>query len=96
MTVSREDFEPVSECDEPLTIKQMMAIRNMAYYRACLLRAENKWPPKEEAAFLNGAMVAFLACRNNGDIPAFWIMGTKPLFEVLAMIKDAEKLQDWI
>jgi hypothetical protein len=91
--VTLADFEPFSECDQPLTDQQVKAIRNMAYYRALLMRAQAKWSPEEEAAFLNGACCAFFACKSHLKIPAFWIMSNSPLLDVLDTWKAEGKLE---
>lgn len=86
--VLESDFEAASECSQNLTPRQMEAIKAMAYYRACKMRAENKWSPAEEAAYFNGVMCAFFATRCNVHIPAFWIMGQGRILDLLAKWKE--------
>jgi len=92
--VQTTDFEPFAECDCPLTDGQMKAIRNMAYFRACLMRSQNKWSAEEEDAFFNGVMTAFFACRNNVSVPALWILGQGPALDVLARWMAEGQLQE--
>jgi hypothetical protein len=91
--VTLADFEPYSECDQPLTERQVKAIRNMVYYRALLMRAQSKWSPEEEAAFLNGVCCAFFACKSQLQIPAFWIMSNSRLLDLLDAWKAEGKLE---
>jgi hypothetical protein len=77
-----------------MTDAQMKAVRNMAYFRAWLMRSENKWPLEEENAFFNGVMTAFFACPNNVNVPAFWIMGNGPVLDVLVHWKAEGQLQE--
>jgi hypothetical protein len=85
--VSAADFEPYSQCEQRLTAAQVRAIRNMAYHRACLMRAEGHWSEEEEAAFLNGVACAFFACQSQTDLPALWYLDALPLLERLARLK---------
>src|SRR5690348_190650 len=82
--VGPQDFEPFSQCDQRLTAEQIKAIRNMAYYRACLMRAEGKWSAEEEAAFLNGVASVFFACQSQDKVPAMWYLDAMPLLQRLA------------
>jgi hypothetical protein len=85
-TLLLSDFEPI-ECGTKLTPRQVVAIINMTHRRALLMRSSAHWSPEEEAAYFNGAMCAFFATRNNGDIPGHWVFGAKDQDGVLGMLK---------
>jgi hypothetical protein len=90
--VDASDFE-TNRHGPKLSSAQIIAIKRMAYYRACLMRTEAKWSPAEEAAYMNGVMSAFHACGNALDIPACWVMSGKPLLDLLASYKaDGKRL----
>jgi hypothetical protein len=91
--VCPEDFEPYSECEQRLTDEQIKAIRNMPYFRACLLRREGKWSAEEEAAFLNGVSCAFFACCCQDRLPAMWWLDAMPLLDRLAFLKARGHLE---
>lgn len=55
----------------PLVKSQIDAIRDMALYAGQQRRRAQR--DFSETDFLCGAMVAFFACGNNGEIPAQWI-----------------------
>jgi hypothetical protein len=92
--VTMADFEPHSECDEHLTDVQIKAIKNMAYWRMLLLQQQGEWSPEEEAAYLNGVMAAFFACRSAERIPSVWIFGTSKMLDTLARWKAQRQLDN--
>jgi hypothetical protein len=92
--VYAEDFEPHAQCEQRLTPEQVKAIKNMAYYRACLLRAERHWSPEEETAYLNGVASAFFACQSQDRLPATWFFDPLPLLERLARLKASGRLSE--
>lgn len=96
--LEKPTIPPVTEKDfikgpsgRKLTEGQVKQIKRMAYYRACLMRAENKWSPAEEAAYFNGVMAAFHACKSPEQIPAFWVMGRRDILTALAEWKAEGK-----
>jgi hypothetical protein len=87
--VTLEDFEPFAECDRRLTDEQVEAIKNMAYFRLVLLARQlgSDFTPEVEAAFLNGAMSAFFACKSQDRLPSSWVFGSRRMLDVLAQWK---------
>jgi hypothetical protein len=92
--VRQGDFEPFSECDEPLTDAQIKAIRNMTYFRAMEMERQGKWSPEEEAAFMSGAMCVFFALKSQMKLPASWLMSTSRIIPLLRHWKAEGKLRD--
>jgi hypothetical protein len=88
------DFEPYSQCEQRLSDEQVRAIRNMAYFRACLMRTEGQWSEEEEAAFLNGVASVFFACQSQDRVPAMWWLDAMPLLERLAHLKQRGLLKE--
>lgn len=92
--VHADDFEPFSECDQPLNYEQIQAVIMMSYFRACLMAKEfgSDWDEKMEAAFLNGVMSTFFACKRSDRIPAWWVFGRSRILDVLAKHKAEGRL----
>lgn len=89
-----EDFAPFAECGQKLSKVQIKAIRNQAYKIAVTLRRDGKWSEAEEAAFLQGVMCAFFACRSQLDLPAQWVLGLgRRILAVVAAWKAEGKLE---
>ena len=92
--VTIQDFAPFAECDERLSDVQIKAIRNMVYYRLCLIASQGPLSVEEEAAFFNGAMAAFFACRSNDKVPAPWVLGREDMLDTLARWKAEGRLKE--
>lgn len=94
--VTPEDFEPFAECQQPLTDEQVKAIKNMTYYRLVLLARQlgTDFTPQVEAAFLNGAMSVFFACRCQDRLPSSWVFGSRRMLDVLAQWKAEGRLEE--
>jgi hypothetical protein len=92
--VTLEDFEPFAECEQPLTGEQVEAIKNMTYYRLLLLARQlgSDFTPEVEAAFFNGAMSVFFACRSQDRLPSSWVFGSRRMLDVLAQWKAEGRL----
>ena len=92
--VTLEDFEPFAECDQFLTDEQVEAVKNMAYYRLVLLARQlgSDFTPEVEAAFLNGAMSVFFACKSQDRLPSSWVFGSRRMLDVLAQWKAEGRL----
>lgn len=92
--VTTRDFAPFAECDERLSDVQIKAIRNMTYYRLCLMAAQRPLSLEEETAFFNGAMAAFFACRSQVKLPAPWLLGSGIMLDTLARWKAEGRLTE--
>jgi len=83
-----EDFAP-SETDEKLSDEQIRAIVNMVHERALYAYRQGQWSPEEEAAYFNGALAAFYACRQVERTPKSWhgMVGPEGVLGMLATQK---------
>jgi hypothetical protein len=87
--VTPQDFEPTAECDQRLGAEQVRAIKSMTYYRLVLLARQlgSDFTPEVEAAYFNGAMSVFFACRSQDELPSSWLFGARRMLDVLAQWK---------
>ena len=92
--VTPEDFEPTAECEQRLTDEQVRALEGMTYFRPVLLARQlgSDFTPEVEAAFLNGAMSVFFACRCQDRLPSSWMFGSRRMLDVLAQWKAEGRL----
>lgn len=91
--VAEADFDGGDECGKPLTKAQVRAIINQTHRRWVMMSRQGLCSVAEEAAFVNGAVACFFACKNATDIPAHWVFpSVVPLMKRLEKWKKEGKL----